>query len=105
MFKIFKLGIHKKGIVTTKYPAEAYKPFDETKGLPVVDAKKCSHIGTCAKVCPTSAILVSKESVTIDIGLCIFCGNCALACPNKAIKLTGEIELSTRKKDNLKVTF
>lgn len=105
MFKVLKLGLRKKGIVTTKYPFVPYQPFENTKGMPVVDIKKCKHIGACAKSCPTNAIVVTHEHITIDMGLCIFCGNCEQACPENAIKLTHEIELSVRKKDHLKVTF
>jgi formate hydrogenlyase subunit 6/NADH:ubiquinone oxidoreductase subunit I len=105
MFKNIKLGIRKKGIVTIKYPAEPYKPFDNVKGLPKVDIKKCTKCAECVQVCPTNSIEVNEDRVTIDIGLCIFCGECQLACSSQAIQLSQEIELASKSKNNLKVVF
>ncbi len=105
MFKILKLGRFKKGIITTKYPNEPYRPGENYKGMPVVDPAHCNKVGACAKVCPTGAINVTSTEVIIDIGSCIFCGACEKACPHNAIKLSQKFELSTKVKEHLKVAF
>lgn len=61
---------------TVKYDAD----------LPVVDAKKCIHCGTCAKNCPYFAIKMDKNKVPVfNSDKCFRCALCASSCPSKAI--------------------
>jgi len=105
MFKRLSLGLWKKGKVTTKYPKKPYIPFERTQGAPIIDRMLCTHSGECAKICPTNAIEIGSDSLTIDIGRCIFCGACIKVCPKQAIKMSQLIELASIKKTNLKVKF
>jgi len=105
MFKNIKLGLKKNGVVTIKYPSEPYVPFEKAQGFPIVAIEKCTKCSECAKVCPTNAIKVSNESVSIDSGLCLFCGKCAEVCPNGSMKISHEIELATKNRERLNKVF
>ncbi|MFH1706530.1 MAG: DUF362 domain-containing protein [Planctomycetota bacterium] len=52
--------------------------------LPVVNKKKCTACGECAKWCPVHAIAVDKCAV-IDPKVCVGCGECTVTCPVHAI--------------------
>lgn len=53
--------------------------------IPVVDPKKCTFCGECAKVCAYNAIVVLKKEVLTFPELCHGCGGCGLLCPQGAI--------------------
>ncbi len=46
----------------------------------------CLGYGTCARICPVSAITVANGLARVDKSLCIACGKCIPACPRKIIK-------------------
>ncbi len=59
-----------------------------------VDAAVCTGCGSCAPVCPTSAITLQKRDSVLSLAAvealrCMGCGNCVVACPTKAIELPG----------------
>ncbi|UCC94811.1 MAG: 4Fe-4S dicluster domain-containing protein [Candidatus Omnitrophota bacterium] len=48
----------------------------------VIDCKYgCVGLGDCVKVCPTGALALSDEKISVDMQKCIGCGNCVKACP------------------------
>jgi len=55
---------------------------------PAIDAGLCAGCGSCAGVCPFSAISAQGESYTIDTGKCMGCGLCSTHCPTGAIRLS-----------------
>lgn len=46
----------------------------------------CDVCGTCASVCPVSAIRIAEFEVIIDQEKCIHCHHCIKACPIEAIE-------------------
>lgn len=46
---------------------------------------KCISCGSCAEVCPVSAISEGSDKYVIDASQCLSCGTCAETCPNEAI--------------------
>ncbi len=58
-----------------------------TKGMPVLDKKKCLKCGACAKACRMDAIVfVDGKYPAFVKDRCIGCGACRQACPQNAIK-------------------
>jgi len=48
----------------------------------------CLGYGTCARVCPFDAIVMSEEFLpVVDPAKCTACGKCAQACPKKVIEI------------------
>jgi formate hydrogenlyase subunit 6/NADH:ubiquinone oxidoreductase subunit I len=101
MFKTIRNGFMKKGVVTDHYPDVPYVPYDGHFGTPVIDGAKCQADKECEKVCPTSAIQVTSDRLSIDLGLCIFCGECARGCPQQAIIMSKEFELASKVREGL----
>lgn len=53
------------------------------------DSAKCKACGTCAPVCPTSAIEIRDGRLWTNRQLCRGSGRCAAVCPNEARHLMG----------------
>jgi polyferredoxin len=47
----------------------------------------CDHCAACIKVCPTSAIAVTKDGFAIDRAECVVCMDCVAACPKSGIEI------------------
>ena len=82
------------GVVTSRYPAEPPPIVPATRGLPTLDALRCTREAACVAVCPTAAIALGTADWTVDAGRCVFCGACARACPTGAISLDGGVLLA-----------
>ncbi len=46
----------------------------------------CLGFGSCAKVCPVSAIRIIDKKAVVDDSLCIACGRCIKICPHELIE-------------------
>ena len=79
------LTILKTGIITQKdlFPDLT----DDAIGLPKLTQSPClgNDCKKCANLCPTKAITISGENVTLDRGLCIGCNLCVEACKSGTI--------------------
>ncbi|MDY6310711.1 MAG: LdpA C-terminal domain-containing domain [Cyanobacteriota bacterium] len=57
----------------------------------LIDEKKCSSCGKCAKICPQGAIFKSEDlSYKVNKIRCIGCEKCVSVCPNSAFGLYSE---------------
>jgi nitroreductase/NAD-dependent dihydropyrimidine dehydrogenase PreA subunit len=67
--------------------------------LIIVDRERCAACGTCAEICHTRCMTVSRDSVDIDYPLCSTCGQCVAICPSGALSWLGNEprELDTAK--------
>jgi len=92
MINILKQIIY-TGIVTEKYDAEHVSP--RFRGEVVVDHKGCNNCQACATVCPTKAIVIMGEEMSINHNACIFCGRCVEHCELDLIKHTDRYKLAT----------
>jgi formate hydrogenlyase subunit 6/NADH:ubiquinone oxidoreductase subunit I len=101
--RFYRLGVKKRGIVTSDYPAQPYEPHERFIGAPKVVAP-CDGCGACAQACPTEAIAITDKEVVISLALCVFCSECAEACQHKAIVMSREFELAVRDPMSLEVS-
>ena len=53
--------------------------------------KDCSHCAACMRVCPTSAIAVTKDGFTVDPAECVVCMDCVTECPESVIAINFQI--------------
>jgi formate hydrogenlyase subunit 6/NADH:ubiquinone oxidoreductase subunit I len=105
MLRTVRLGLRRRGVVTTSYPDIEHVPYEGFLGMTEVDTSHCDLLGRCAEACPTGAITLSGGSVRVDIGLCIFCAECVRACPRTAIRMTRMYELANKDRKALEVEF
>ena len=99
--------------VTLEYPEKKRFQSNEFRGKLEVnlDENGCVGCGICKRVCPSGAIEYKKDenkkviSYSFDLEKCIFCGNCKYYCPHSAIKMTGDFELGTENKKELKLNY
>ena len=68
-----------------------------SRGVVVVNNKKCQGHGECVNACPYYAIRIHPD--TKKAFKCIQCGQCVERCPADAIFITTEKELAERDKD------
>lgn len=71
---------------TINNPTGGWRTF-----IPKTDLNICIGCGTCARVCPESAVSMQKKGTKnipiTDYDFCKGCGICATECPVKAIKM------------------
>jgi ech hydrogenase subunit F len=72
---------------TIRYPAEAAKKTEISRGHVTIDESTCISCASCQRVCPSQAIVVEKEAKTwqIDRLRCVVCRACVDACPVKCL--------------------
>jgi len=87
---------------TIRYPATEPVLPDRFRGRPVIDRSKCqSGCRACMEGCPTGAIAVGGNGLSIDLGRCLFCADCAARCPQGAIAFSREYRLASRTREGL----
>lgn len=92
---------------TRPFPDPECAPFSGYLGEPNIRPGGCClHCHRCEMVCPSGAIAVSEEdlSVRIDLGRCIFCGECVKQCEEHNIHFSKDFMLSTRRREDLNIT-
>lgn len=97
MFNMLKKIIKYK-YVTEFYPKKALEYTHRFVGIPEVDERKCNLCGKCVDHCPTSAIVMNKEShhIGINYDSCIFCSLCEDICPLGAVRMSNKFELAQK---------
>jgi Ni,Fe-hydrogenase III small subunit len=94
----------RQGHRTMSYPAEPLPLPPRFRGLPLLDASKCSDGCTaCEEVCPYGAISTSG-TLTLDMGKCIFCGDCRDICPQGTISFSNDARLASSRRQDLTVS-
>ena len=51
------------------------------------DLEKCTGCGTCVEACPSEALSLKNDKVTVDADACVDCGVCVDECPEKALSM------------------
>lgn len=117
MFRILARSV-RTGIVTEPRPLAARLRL----GFPVIDFRRCTACGDCARACPTGAIQVGEtgpthpgssprtgpgpsprtgRTVSLSYGQCISCRECLPACPEGAVTAGNEFDLATYTREQL----
>ncbi len=101
MIDILKARL-KQGKRTVDFPDKDPVLPDRYRGLPLIDASLCPEgCRECVEACPTQAIRMDQNRVSLDLGRCLFCTACQDACPEQAIEYTKEFRLATRSRTDL----
>jgi ferredoxin len=100
MFRILARSA-RTGIVTDPHPLAARLH----RAFPVIDFRRCTACGECARACPTGAIAVGEagpaRTVSLSYGPCISCRECLPACPEGAVTAGNEFDLAAYTREQL----
>lgn len=79
---------------------------DDANGLPTVTASPCqgNECGRCARACPTKAISVAGNAVTLDRGRCIGCSACVGVCSSGTIMADRSTRTAVSTREELVLT-
>ncbi len=84
-----------RGPVSFRLPHHHECTSSEYRGLIHNDPERCVGCGSCAYVCPTCAIVVTrtgdKYQWTYDPGKCTFCGRCIDRCKPNTLTMESEL--------------
>jgi len=72
-------------------PPEGKRAQHNARPFTITD--RCSGCGTCAEVCPKTAITIINKKSSIDRDQCIGCFECMHVCPEHAIDIDWETEI------------
>lgn len=101
MFDILRARLL-QGHRTIPFPGQEPELPDRFRGRPIVDRQKCvSGCDACAEACPTNAIKLDGELLTLDMGRCLFCTDCRQACPEGAVTYSQDYKLAVRTRVDL----
>ncbi|MEM2908132.1 MAG: 4Fe-4S binding protein [Candidatus Hadarchaeales archaeon] len=74
-----------------KLGSKAWEVPSGFRGMPNINAEKCTGCGACVQVCPTGAIEMVDEGnerkVKFKYEKCISCASCEEVCPEEAVEL------------------
>jgi len=109
MFRILARSA-RTGIVTDPQPLAPRLQ----RGFPVIDFRRCTACGDCARACPTGAIQIgaadaaspgpspgTTRTVSLAYGQCISCRECLPACPEAAVSVGSAFDLVAYTREQL----
>jgi formate hydrogenlyase subunit 6/NADH:ubiquinone oxidoreductase subunit I len=87
---------------TILYPLHPVKPIlpKRSRGFLSVDTYKCDLCGKCKEACPSNAIDIDDNNISININyiMCMYCHQCISSCPKKALSFSEEFEGASKNK-------
>jgi hypothetical protein len=97
----FLRGI-RRGVVTTRYPAEAEASARFLPTPPVFDPRRLSGViaDAVADACPSGALARDGAFLVLDVGACSACGRC-IAVAGGAARPSGVFELAATESSHL----
>jgi Ni,Fe-hydrogenase III small subunit len=104
MFKEL-LARWKQGYRTHPYPKQPMPLPQRFQGCPEISSQ--ANEKTCAaglEICPTKAITLEQDRLTLDLGKCLFCGECETRCAPGCIHFTYSHVLAARQREDLVIT-
>ena len=97
LFTILKTGLITQRELFPDLPAEA-------DGLPAITTAPCAGCGQCVQACPTQAITLSGDAVTLDRGRCLGCNACREVCPTGTIARDRSTRTAVLNREDLLLT-
>lgn len=95
------LSVIKTGILTQQHLFPDLP--EDANGLPMVTKAPCEggSCGKCKELCPTQAIQLCENGVTLDLGRCIGCQLCVEVCPSGCIVRNRSTKIAVLSREQL----